>query len=178
VGHERTIVVVVDCAVRRCLCTFVAARRDSPSLTGNPAAARGHSNQIAHSRSVFDKMAKVSNPPAMVLTRADDLRGIGIDSASRRVSFSARGGGATSSSRSRVWQPNSTAVSIRGPTLTSPTPSTHDPQTPAVGKKAAKTPKKAGKSTKRTKRVESYRFVRPRAFKVAKRRSLRRRPPT
>lgn len=30
-------------------------------------------------------------------------------------------------------------------------------KTPAVGKKAAKTPKKAGKSTKRTKRVESYR---------------------
>ena len=32
-------------------------------------------------------------------------------------------------------------------------------KTPAVGKKAAKTPKKAGKSTKRTKRVESYRCV-------------------
>ena len=32
-------------------------------------------------------------------------------------------------------------------------------KTPAVGKKAAKTPKKAGKSTKRTKRVESYRYA-------------------
>ena len=32
-------------------------------------------------------------------------------------------------------------------------------KTPAVGKKAAKTPKKAGKSTKRSKRVESYRYA-------------------
>ena len=41
-------------------------------------------------------------------------------------------------------------------------------KTPAVGKKAAKTPKKAGKSTKRTKRVESYRCVEKLARKVAK----------
>ena len=42
-------------------------------------------------------------------------------------------------------------------------------KTPAVGKKAAKTPKKAGKSTKRSKRVESYRyaFFEPRARRGA-----------
>ena len=72
------------------------------------------------------------------------------------VFFGTRGRGDLVLPLSLVRQPDSTAVSIRGPTLTSPTPSTHDPQTPAVGKKAAKTPKKAGKSTKRTKRVESY----------------------
>ena len=94
------------------------------------------------------------------------------------VFFGTRGRGTFVLAASRARRPSCTVIRHHGPTLTSSMPSSHDPQTPAVGKKAAKTPKKAGKSTKRTKRVESYRFVRPRAFKVAKRRSLRRRPPT
>jgi len=50
-------------------------------------------------------------------------------------------------------------------------------KTPAVGKKAAKTPKKAGKSTKRSKRVESYRYALfPKSEQAAKRRLCR--PPT
>jgi hypothetical protein len=50
-------------------------------------------------------------------------------------------------------------------------------KTPAVGKKAAKTPKKAGKSTKRTKRVESYRYAAFRARGKRQRDGLAR-PPT